>query len=67
MRSFEGQGLIRRRQGVGTFVVAKVPVFDSGLEVLESIETRHIAPGCRSRQANCRFSKWMRMKTMPKL
>ena len=39
MRSFEGQGLIRRRQGVGTFVVAKVPVLDSGLEVLESIET----------------------------
>jgi len=38
MRSFEGQGLIRRRQGVGTFVVAKVPVIDSGLEVLESIE-----------------------------
>jgi GntR family transcriptional regulator len=39
MRAFEGQGLIRRRQGVGTFVVAKVPVIDSGLEVLESIET----------------------------
>jgi GntR family transcriptional regulator len=39
MRSFEEQGLIRRRQGVGTFVVAKVPVLDSGLEVLESIET----------------------------
>ena len=39
MRSFEGQGLIRRRQGVGTFVVAKVPILDSGLEVLESIET----------------------------
>jgi GntR family transcriptional regulator len=39
MRSFEGQGLIRRRQGVGTFVVAKVPVLDSGLEILESIET----------------------------
>ncbi|KAF0106711.1 MAG: GntR family transcriptional regulator [Anaerolineaceae bacterium] len=39
MRSFEGQGLIRRRQGVGTFVVAKVPVMDSGLEVLESIES----------------------------
>ncbi len=31
--------MIRRRQGVGTFVVAKVPVLDSGLEVLESIET----------------------------
>ena len=39
MRSFEGQGLIRRRQGVGTFVVAQVPVIDSGLEILESIET----------------------------
>jgi GntR family transcriptional regulator len=39
MRAFEGQGLIRRRQGVGTFVVAKVPVLDTGLEVLESIET----------------------------
>jgi len=39
MRSFEGQGLIRRRQGVGTFVVAKVPVIDTGLEVLESIDT----------------------------
>jgi GntR family transcriptional regulator len=39
MRAFEGQGLIRRRQGVGTFVVAKVPVIDSGLEVLESIDT----------------------------
>jgi GntR family transcriptional regulator len=39
MRAFEGQGLIRRRQGVGTFVVAKVPVMDTGLEVLESIES----------------------------
>jgi GntR family transcriptional regulator len=39
MRSFEGQGMIRRRQGVGTFVAARVPVLDTGLEVLESIET----------------------------
>jgi len=39
MRSFEGQGMIRRRQGVGTFVAAKVPVLDTGLEVLESLET----------------------------
>ncbi len=38
MRAFEGQGLIRRRQGVGTFVVGKVPIIDTGLEVLESIE-----------------------------
>jgi GntR family transcriptional regulator len=39
MRSFEGQGMIRRRQGVGTFVAAKVPVMEAGLEVLESIGT----------------------------
>jgi GntR family transcriptional regulator len=39
MRSFEVQGMIRRRQGVGTFVAAKVPVMDTGLEVLESLET----------------------------
>jgi GntR family transcriptional regulator len=39
MRTFEGQGLIRRRQGVGTFVVRQSRVLESGLEVLESIET----------------------------
>jgi GntR family transcriptional regulator len=39
MRSFETQGLIRRRQGSGTFVVGKVAVIDSGLEILESLET----------------------------
>lgn len=39
MRLFETQGLIRRRQGSGTFVVGKVQVLDSGLEVLESLET----------------------------
>jgi GntR family transcriptional regulator len=39
MRTFETQGLIRRRQGAGTFVVGKIPVIDSGLEVLESMQT----------------------------
>ena len=39
MRTFETQGLIRRRQGSGTFVVGKAPALDSGLEVLESLET----------------------------
>src|SRR5215204_6902800 len=39
MRTFETQGLIRRRQGSGTYVVGKVPVMDAGLEMLESIET----------------------------
>lgn len=39
MRIFETQGLIRRRQGVGTFVVHPPNVIESGLEVLESIES----------------------------
>ena len=37
MRTFETQGLIRRRQGSGTYVVGVVPVIESGLEVLESL------------------------------
>lgn len=39
MRNFEGQGLIRRRQGVGTFVLDRNQNIETGLEVLESIET----------------------------
>jgi len=39
MRSFESQGLIRRRQGIGTFVVGRSQIIDTGLEILESIET----------------------------
>lgn len=39
MRDFESQGLILRRQGIGTFVVSHPQVIESGLEVLESIES----------------------------
>ncbi len=39
MRTFETQGLIQRRQGVGTFVVHPSSVIDTGLELLESIES----------------------------
>ncbi len=39
MRTFEVQGLIRRRQGQGTFVVGRQKALEGGLEVLESIET----------------------------
>jgi GntR family transcriptional regulator len=39
MRTFETQGLIQRRQGVGTFVVHPTQVMDTGLEMLESIES----------------------------
>lgn len=51
MRTFETQGLIRRRQGVGTFVMRPAHVLESGLELLESLETvaqrigLHAVPG----------------------
>jgi GntR family transcriptional regulator len=39
MRTFETQGLIRRRQGSGTYVVHPSHVIETGLEVLESIDS----------------------------
>lgn len=39
MRTFETQGMIHRRQGSGTFVCHPSQVIESGLEVLESIDT----------------------------
>lgn len=39
MRAFETQGVILRRQGSGTFVMQPPAVIETGLEVLESIET----------------------------
>lgn len=39
MRTFEERGWIIRRQGVGTYVTRSPRVLESGLEVLESLET----------------------------
>lgn len=39
MRTFETQGLLRRKQGSGTYVTRTSHVIESGLEILESIET----------------------------
>jgi GntR family transcriptional regulator len=39
MRSFETQGLLIRKQGSGTFKADSTSVFETGLEVLESLET----------------------------
>ncbi|MBI3243556.1 MAG: GntR family transcriptional regulator [Chloroflexi bacterium] len=39
MRLFEERGRIARKPGVGTFVLAPHPIIESGLEVLESIDT----------------------------
>jgi len=40
MRTFESQGLLKRQQGLGTFIVGPTQLIESGLEVLESIETQ---------------------------
>jgi GntR family transcriptional regulator len=39
MRSFETQGLLIRKQGSGTFKADNTTVFETGLEVLASLET----------------------------
>jgi GntR family transcriptional regulator len=54
MRLFEERGLIIRRQGVGTVVAETPRVIESGLEILESIETMaarmgvHVEMGTRT-------------------
>lgn len=57
MRTFESQGLLRRRQGLGTFVVGPTQVIDSGLEVLESIETQAERIGVEVAMGDCEISK----------
>ena len=57
MRAFEGQGLIRRRQGVGTFVVGQSQVMETGLEVLESIETMAAKIGLEVSLGDLRISE----------
>lgn len=38
LRTFAERGLLVRRQGVGTFVASRIPILETGLEVLESLE-----------------------------
>jgi len=40
MHTFEIRGLLRRQQGLGTFVIKPKHIIESGLEVLESIESQ---------------------------
>ncbi|MBX2999328.1 MAG: GntR family transcriptional regulator [Caldilineaceae bacterium] len=55
LRSFEQQGIISRRQGMGTFVNRRPLYIESGLETLESIElllqSRQLTPTLKRRQA----------------
>ena len=67
MRTFEGQGLIRRRQGVGTFVAPKVPVMDTGLEVLESLETIALRSGMTVRMGELQVEKVAADENLAKL
>lgn len=57
MRTFEGQGLIRRRQGVGTFVVGHPQVIETGLEVLQSIESLAKRIGLEVSMGDLKISK----------
>jgi GntR family transcriptional regulator len=52
MRTFETQGRIQRRQGVGTFVVHPSSVMEAGLELLESIETMADRAGLKVKMGN---------------
>jgi GntR family transcriptional regulator len=38
LRTFAERGLVIRRRGVGTFVASRLPILETGLEVLESLE-----------------------------
>jgi GntR family transcriptional regulator len=57
MRTFEERGLVIRRQGVGTFVRRAPPLIESGLEVLESIETVAARKGLRVEMGEHRVSR----------
>lgn len=57
MRAFESQGLLRRRQGSGTFVMGQAQVIESGLEVLESIETQAARAGLNVSMADYKISR----------
>ncbi len=55
MRSFEEQGRIVRRQGVGTIVTHPPRALDAGLEVLESLETLAARTGLPVEMGDCQI------------
>lgn len=55
MRSFEEQGQIVRRQGVGTIVTRPPRALDAGLEVLESLETLAARSGLSVELGECQI------------
>ncbi|MGQ9517776.1 MAG: GntR family transcriptional regulator [Anaerolineae bacterium] len=59
LRSFEERGLVKRRQGVGTFVAEHADnlVFESGLETLESLEKLAQRKGLQVQDAGLRITE----------
>lgn len=45
LRIFAERGLLVRRQGVGTFVASRLPILETGLEVLESLDRMAVRRG----------------------
>ena len=60
MRTFEIQGMIRRKQGSGTYITRPTQKLQSGLEVLESIQTVANRLGLR-----VRLGKWRAIRRPP--
>jgi GntR family transcriptional regulator len=56
MRTFEEQGRIVRRQGVGTIVTRPPLAIDAGLEVLESLETLARRIGLSVEMGDCQIA-----------
>jgi GntR family transcriptional regulator len=57
MRSFETQGRIHRKQGSGTYVSHPLNIIESGLEILESIETLATRKGLQVTMGDCTISR----------
>lgn len=57
MRMLEAQGMIRRRQGAGTFIIGQKPASESGLEVLESPERFILRTGVKISVGNVQVSR----------
>ena len=57
MRLFEERGRIARKPGVGTFILAPHPIIETGLEVLESIDTLAQRLGLQTRMLDLSVSE----------
>ena len=65
LRTFADRGLLVRRQGVGTFVASRLPVLETGLEVLESLERLADRLGLTTEMAHLAIEE--RQATAPEL